>query len=50
MFDYFTSIDPGSTIESLATQIKSPLDWEHNSLTFAPLTLQTRMDIVTELQ
>ena len=29
MFDDSTSLDPGSTIESSATQIESPLNCEH---------------------
>ena len=43
-------MDFGSTIESPATQIESPLGCVHNSLTFAPPTLHTRMDNVTKPQ
>ena len=48
MFNDSTSLDPDSTIESSVTQIESPLDCEHKLLAFAPSTLHTRMDDITE--
>ena len=38
MFSDSTSLNPGSTIKSSATQIESPLDREHKLLAFAPFT------------
>ena len=48
MFNDSTSLDLGSTIESSATQIESPLDCEHKLLAFAPSTLHTHMVDITE--
>ena len=48
MFNDSISLDPGSTIESSATQIESPLDCEHQLLAFATSTLHTRIDGITE--
>ena len=48
IFNDSTSLDPGSTIESSATQNESPLDCEYKVLAFAPSTLHTRMDDITE--
>ena len=48
MFNDSTSLDPDSTIESLVTQIESPLDCKHKLLAFALSTLHTRRDDITE--
>ena len=48
MFNDSTSLDPDSTIESLVIQIESPLDCERKLLAFAPSTLHTRVDDITE--
>ena len=48
MFNDSTFLDPDSTIESSVTQNESPLDCEHKLLAFAPSTLYTRVDDITE--